>query len=198
MNLLVFAHKGEAEYFYSKLRAQKTSNPIIDLYSYNGGYILTTGEGLDNSLIKTTIACTQVNESIDSIINIGVCASLDPKIAPLNTTHSIRHVFKEGSLYSSSTSKISTHDTLSHIDLVSALERVTTKDYRSELLKTAPLIDREAASVALTSKVFKKDFYCYKHVSDYADDTSTCHVIKNQAPKYSQCLYEYYLKQQSH
>ena len=78
MQLLLFAHKNEAAAFFHFHQFQLITD-THDLYHDGHYYLLITGEGLWDSLIKLSLALHSLakqNISISHMVNLGVAGSL--------------------------------------------------------------------------------------------------------------------------
>jgi len=81
----------------------------------------------------------------------------------------------------------------SRLDITSTESRIQSADAAQKLFLFAPIIDREAWALASVSKRFKKDFFCYKYISDNATQEA-CTQVKEIAHKISKALLETYCK----
>ena len=79
MQLLIFAHRGEAQVFISEMNTVADES-FPDLYKSDNCYILICGEGIQNASIRTAAVISRYHESIDSVLNFGIAGALDKSL----------------------------------------------------------------------------------------------------------------------
>lgn len=206
MNLLVFAHRGEAKAFLnSKEYKPLRSAPVKDLYQSDNDFLLLTGEGIEHAMIKTAIALTYLhsqNLKIQAVINLGIAGSIDPnsdsdtgpdpdkgtigKIYPIRTIYADRHKTEFKSFTTAN------KDTTT--DLVTVDQRILDTSKCSKLRVLADTVDRESWGIAYSVETyFKIPFYCFKLISDNVNTESEfCQRVKEESENFSIKLYQYF------
>lgn len=182
--LLLFAHRGEAQSF---LRQAKPLSAEIQSYESPGYFLLITQEGIQETTENTTWFLAQFHGQVSHLINLGIAGALNSK----DTTLELEKIYSVKTIYAEEQFKsFSSHST--GIDLITAKTRVTNLALAQKLSMTAPLVDREAWAMASVAKKFKKDFLCYKLVSDFANHENICDLVKEKAETFSDKLYGFY------
>jgi hypothetical protein len=188
MQLLTFAHFGEAEAFIQYFNAQKEE---ASLFSFDQGLILITGEGLFETLsaVSKIIA---IKPQIKEILNFGVAGSLKEYIEK-ESIHEIRHVYSHHHdlQYKSFKSKSQIQKTL---DVVSSFKRVLHPEQRSLLSPIAQIVDRELWSIAFVAYENKIPWRSFKFISDLAGTLDSCELTKEMASHASEKLLQKYLE----
>ncbi|MCB9095885.1 MAG: hypothetical protein H6621_12525 [Halobacteriovoraceae bacterium] len=188
MQLLVFAHRAEAQIFLKKLPYRWVSTPFGGYYQGDHTAILLTGEGLQNATESLSSLLSFLGDQISEVINLGVCGALDESIPP-NTIYSLRTAYCENEFKS-----FSTDQGKEALDCFSARQRITHKMDKKRLSVFAPLVDREVWAIGSVCKRFQKSWRAYKIVSDIAATETMCGEIYQDAAFYSQELYQFYEK----
>ncbi len=185
--LLVFAHRGEAQTFLKELPV-KAHARLQNLYLGERTSILITGEG-EQSVISNLSMTLGICEEITSIVNLGICGALNPEIE-------IGSIISPRTIYAESEFKSYPNNDSSHkIDLITTKRRVLSLNESKKLSHIATLVDREAWAVAFCAKKFNINFSVTKLVSDHIREAVFCENIKERALEYSQSLYEYFCDQ---
>jgi hypothetical protein len=190
MNLLTFAHRGEAKAFLREFPFKPVSFPFEGLYLNEKKLLLITGEGVQAASEKLS-AVLGAYPQIEKVLNFGVCGTLEEK-------------FNEGEIYPIRTCYMEKNSTMEFksfssqgkngVDCVSAHQRVLDGGYAKYLSYFAPLVDREVWAIGSVSSLFKKPFHSYKYVSDNADGEEICQVVSSKADEISESLLNYFLK----
>ncbi|RLA62774.1 MAG: hypothetical protein DRQ88_01810 [Epsilonproteobacteria bacterium] len=189
MDLLTFAHRGEAKAFLKELPFKPLNFAFEGLYQSNDHFLLITGEGVQATSEKLAAVLGAFNE-IKQVLNFGVCGSLENKFNE-GEIHPIRTCYlekKSGMEFKSFSTDIN-----NGIDCVSAHQRVLSIDYAKYLSHFAPLVDREVWAIGSVSSLFKKSFYSYKYISDHADGEELCQMVSLKAQEISNTLYNHFL-----
>lgn len=192
-NLFVMAHMGEAKSFITHFKMKKIPFLFDGVYESEDFYLLLTKEGLQNSSERSMAFITFFNDKIDKVYNIGICGAL--KGQKTHSIHQIRTIYCDRNKsveFKSFTSSLAN----STIDLISSNKRVFEKDYSQYLKNFAPLVDREAWSIASTCQLLKKKFLAIKMISDQGGDEKKeiCEIVKDQAEFFSSSLLAYFLE----
>jgi nucleoside phosphorylase len=193
MNLLVFAHRGEAQEFLNYFKLKPCEFYFDGLYTADELMLLITGEGPDNVYTRLG-AVIAAYPSIDNIINLGIAGALNSKLE-LNTIHKVGTVYAfkdDAPAFHSSTAS------LDGVDLVTVEKRVVDNSFAQKLRPIADMVDREAHAIGQVCRRLKKQFLAYKLISDYAGEQTQCFDIKKRALFYSNTLLEFYLKLDFH
>lgn len=190
MDLLVFAHRQEAQSFLKEDGPKPVEN-IEGLYQSENYFLVLTGEGLQNAMQKTSFALGLLKDKVTRVLSLGVSGSLNQE-AKKGDIHSIRTIYREEDGQMSFKS-FSSNDDTAKIDLISSNKRVLDSTYADYLENFASLVDRECWSVASVAKMLSLPFYSYRLISDEVGDEEICKVVKEKAPEYSQELYKFYL-----
>jgi len=188
MQLLIFAHRGEAQVFLKNLDLSLERTSFGEVYKNDKLIVLITGEGLQNAS-EMTSACLGFFAGITEVLNMGICAGLSADLKkfdllPVRTVYAYDSTFKFKSFTSSQV--LATHD------CVSASQRVTQKTQKEAYFQIAPLIDRELWAIASCSQRFKKKWSSVKIVSDILDEQTDCQDIFEDALEFSSKLFQYF------
>lgn len=186
MDLLIFAHRGEAQSFLKEL-ALKSHSQFNNLYLGEGLALLITGEGYFNVISSLARALGILGEQVSTITNLGICAAFDESIK-VGEICSIRTVYGQSEFKS-----FQTHTQNSGLDIITAKERILDLELAQELKCFAPLADREAWAIGFVAKQAGINFNCYKLISDHVSDAPICEYIKELALDYSSDLLRFYL-----
>ena len=186
--LLLFAHKGEAQAFFSHCKHHPMALESLPAYENDSYFLLITKEGLQETTKNLTWFLASYADVISKIINLGIAGALSAELK-LADIYSIRTIYGEEQF-----NNFKTADLKSVIDIISAKNRITNIEDAQRLFVTAPLVDREAWAIGSVANKFNKELYCYKLVSDFADGKDTFKQIKEKAADYSERLYQYYQK----
>ncbi|WP_419173156.1 hypothetical protein [Halobacteriovorax sp.] len=187
MDLLVFAHRGEAQCFLKEmeLKAHPLNNSLYTLEDQSVALIIT-GEGHNNVLTGLSLALGQLSGNVQRIINFGICAALNEQLQK-NEIHSIRTIYGQDEFKS-----FQTIDTQAKHDLITAKQRLLDTKESQKLEHIAPLADREGWAIGLVAKQANIDLLSYKLISDHVSDAPICEYIKELSQDYSQKLFEFY------
>lgn len=188
MDLLVFAHRGEAQCFLKEMAFKShPRNNSLYLLEDKSLALLITGEGHNNVLTGLSLALGQLSEiQIERIINFGICASLNADLKK-NEVFSIRTIYGQDEFKS-----FQTVDPEARLDLITAKERLLDTKTAKKLEHIAPLADREAWAISFVAKQENIDLLSYKLISDHVTDAPICEYIKELAQDYSQELYQFF------
>ena len=184
MQLLCFAHLGEAQTFIKSLKLK-----MLEHHFYLGPKqaVLITGEGIDNTFTRLGYYLGKYN--FTQIINSGIAGALNKKL-DLNSIYSIRTIYahngNECKFHSYSS------DTNTGVDCISCDQRVLTNELADLLFHHANIVDRELWAIAKIAQEFKIPWMSYKFISDYAGEQTACFDIKSRAKQYSDELYKYF------
>jgi len=162
--LLTFAHRGEARAFLKHLKLSPVKD-VENLYEGDSHYLLITGEGSVETLMRLSAACALLKPEL--IVNYGTCGALRDRINigniyPVKTAYAAEGVRP---LFKSFTTNIED----ANVDCISAGERVQDNDTATQLGHFAHVVDREAWSNGAVAHQFKIPFSSYKMVTDLAD-----------------------------
>lgn len=206
--LLVFAHPGEAAAFLEQTQKAKLDptvyfSPAIQplagkLHTCSTYDVLITGEGIFGAMNKTLLAASQ-GVKYSSIINLGICAGLNAKLA-INDFYKIRTVYAHNGnapmFQSFPCHELNSDDEIKSADLMSTFDRVLEQAQAKELNIFAPLVDREAYGMAWAAKELNIEFMAYKLISDlpyqngHEDEAQNiCESIKEQSSLFSEKIY---------
>lgn len=184
--VLLFAHRGEAHAFLNHAENLHSLNQTeIQAYESKHYFILITNEGIQETTENLTYFLANHKEQVSHVINLGVAGALDSSLA-IDQIYKIKTIYGEEQFKSFQTSD------KTGIDLISAKNRVNKPEMVQKLLLTAPLVDREAWAMASVTKKIKKDFSCYKIISDFANQDNVCDLVKEKASILSEKLFHYY------
>jgi len=190
--LLVFAHRGEAQVFLNRGRFRKFEAGIKRLYENDRSFLLITGEGVQAATEKLSDICDAVPGQISRVINFGIAGGLS---APCQKGHifSIRKVYREetnGHKYPA----LCSADKNAVVDCITAAERVLAPEYGQRLSTTAPIVDRELWGYAAVCQAYGLPFLAYKLVSDCAGEQIALADMRSRAPEISRQLFDLYLR----
>ncbi len=186
MELLTFAHRGEAKSFLKNDHFLPIPFLFDGLYKNENRFLLIHGEGIQNTSEKISVVCGAFKEQIHSIINLGVCGSLIENSFKIGEVYPIRTCYMEGEFKSFSTNY------KTGIDIISAKERINKFEKAKSLSFFAPLVDREAWAVGSVCNLLNIPFYSFKMVSDYSNNEDICQLVSSQSEEISESLYNYF------
>ena len=186
-DLLVFAHRGEAQSFLTSDVKPLSFQGFFEGSKY---YLLITGEGPFQSLSKTNAFLGLNSTSIDKVINLGIAGSYNSTI-PKNKIVSIRTCYAyigNQPQFKSYTSA----DKNAIFDIVTTDKRVLSNENKHNHLPMGELVDKETWGILQSAHFFNKEAYAYKLISDHIEEGTICTEIKNQAIVYSNQLKSFY------
>ena len=193
--LFIFAHKGEAQTFIQKLQMRliKDSFQKAEVYQNEQDYLLVSGEGSYRVIFNLTHLISSFPQ-IEKIYNFGIAGILDSEqkekinqIYPINICYSSRgNDFNFQSFSTQEQKKIK-----QKLSCISTDERIKNQETATKLSIIADLVDRESWSIGYVCHFLKKKFYCYKMISDIADEKVDCFELKQKAKFFSDELYKY-------
>lgn len=202
--LFVFAHKGEAQTFIQKLgmrlvkKLVKNDELAItkqELYQNEEIYLLISGEGIFKAITHVTHLLTALPE-IAEVYNFGIAGLLDN-----SKKENIEKIFPIGICYAHQNDNFSYQSFATNQEqnkrnlcCISASQRIKNSNSAKKLSVVADLVDREAWGIGYACHFLKRKFYCYKIISDIANETVDCFELKNKAKLFSDKLY-FYMKE---
>ena len=194
MNLLVFAHRGEAKAFLHDLKFKSVKNyDFLNVYKNENDYLIICGEGIQSATEFLASVLAVIKNEITMVINLGVAGALDQSLE-LNKIYSVQTAYAEKVSQEMQFKSFSSRDSEAYYDCVSALKRVLDDENANYLSKFAQIVDRELWAIGSVAKLFKIPFQSYKLISDYAGSNTSCFDISNKTDFYSQHLLEFYLE----
>ncbi len=188
MNLLVFAHRGEAQAFIE----QDHYTPFAFLFNglffseSKNSFLLITGEGSKEASEKSVAVLAVHGEKIKHVYNIGIAGSLSPKLKR-NDIVWVRSSYAHNSEKMEFKSFTTTHHT--KIDCLTTFHRVTTLEEKETLNAFADIVDRELWSILSACHLFKLEGFALKIISDDLADQNFCETVKSSAKTFSELLY---------
>jgi hypothetical protein len=188
MELLTFAHRGEAKAFLKNDQFSPVPFLFDGLYKNEHRFLLIHGEGLQTTSEKLAVVCGAFREKIHAVINLGVCGSLRENSFKMGEIFPIRTCYSEGEFKSFST------PSKTGVDIISSKERVKDLNYAKNLSFFAPLVDREAWAVGSVCHLLNLPFYSFKLISDYSDNEDICQLVSSKSEEISESLYNYFLQ----
>jgi hypothetical protein len=188
MELLVFAHRGEAQTFIKELKAKALNE---SLYQFKDGLIYICNEGIYDVLssLGYIINFYQVTQ----VINYGIAGTLNSDLS-LNSICEIRTVYLEQE--HAIEFKSFTLNNLAEYDCITSFSRVLDNAHAQKLKPIADIVDRELWSIAKVCKLYNKNLNAFKLISDLAGDKTDCFDLKSRALELSQKLYQHYIKRE--
>ena len=194
VKILIFAHRGEAQAFFTQWDLAPVSFYFSGLFKNRDYFVLITGEGPKEASEKTVAVLSSFKDEISSVVNIGIAGSLSPKlkVGDLAWIRSSYAQNAERCEFKSYTTKYHTS-----IDCITAYSRVTTLEEKKTLSHFADLVDRELWSIASAAHLFKMDFLSLKLVSDESDSADLCQLVKDEAPLLSKKLFDEFIRFES-
>ncbi len=187
MQVLCFAHRLEALAFFDYSQCQ---NLRPNVFKSEDFYILITNEGMQAATESLTEFLALTLE-ITSVINLGAAAG-NLNTLNINQVYPVRTLYRQKADTSMEFTSFTTKNVEANSDIISAESRIQSETESEKLFSFAQIIDREAWALASVSKRFKKDFYCFKYISDDATQKA-CSQVRDIADKISKSLLETYL-----
>lgn len=190
MQLLTFAHRGEARSFLDRLDLTPIHGNT--LYRFKEGLLLITGEGLFEAMNAVAKTVTEF-PSISKIINLGVAGALDSELTQ-NEIVQVRTVYLElegkPQFHSFSTENIDTP--FKTVDCLTSTRRILDQSTANELLPFAAIVDRELWAIARAVKEEKTPLISLKVISDLPSEETAeiCQVVKDEVDHYSRLLFD--------
>lgn len=193
MELLIFAHRGEAQTFLREMEL-KLQEESLNFYLSNDKEkgALICGEGAFEVMSKLPFLIHKYN--VKKMINFGVAGALDKNLNLLSI-YSVRTVYsylESKPQFKSFTLSENSQENI--IDCISSLERVTDTEKSAKLSNFASIVDRELWSIAYIASTLKVDLDSYKLISDFALTSTDCLSIKDRALEYSNLMFDYYVE----
>ena len=188
--LIVAAHRGEIQYFFTKHAYTKIRDMLYPLYENDLHFIFITGEGENNVRIKFKKILSIYYDRISSIINLGIAGTLKPDLARLEEIYSISQIFKQDPSGGIDPIVIET-DSKPGLRCISSMERILQSGKANALSQYADIVDREAWSLAIIAGEFNTPIKVYKYISDIPGKQSNDEIIKS-ALNSSEKLYSFY------
>lgn len=188
MELLTFAHRGEAKAFLKRDQFEPISFAFDGLYKNNQRFLLIHGEGSQVTSEKVSAVCGAFRDKIHAVINLGVCGSLNQEKFKIDSIFPIRTCYKEDEFKSFSTAN------KSGVDLICSKERILDLEKAKKLSWFAPIVDREAWAVGSVCHTLDIPFYAFKLVSDYSNNEDICQLVSAKSEEISEALYRYFLE----
>lgn len=202
MKLITFAHRGEAQAFFSAYSFTPVEFFFDGLLKSEDYYLLITGEGPQAASEKTICVLAALHNDISHVYNLGVAGSLNHKLKKYDLLwvrtayahHAERLEFKS---YTSQNPKAFT-------DCLTAFNRVLNPIEKQKISHFADLVDRELWAISSAAHLFKKPFDALKIISDELNEekdienSDICQFIKAEAPVFSdKLMHEFNLSQRS-
>lgn len=185
MELLIFAHRGEAQAFLEEWEFSPVEFYFSGLFQNENYFLLICGEGMREASEKTVAVLTQFQKKIHKIFNIGIAGSLSEK-AKKGSIHWVRSAYAHYEKKPDFKSFLTHYHT--NIDCITTVNRIHSQDERKALSSFADLVDREFWAIASAGHLFKIETYGLKLVSDDSDQKEICQLIKEEAPFLSKTL----------
>lgn len=190
--LLVFAHRPEAQCFIKNDHLTPVFRDHHHLLKGDNYYLLICGEGTLNGLMNTSHTLGRLPE-IQEVWNFGIAGSLSEKyklheIIPIRTTYG---EWGEDLQFKSMTSNFRN----TARDCFTSNQRVLNTQQAQKYIPFAEIVDRECWSIGMACLNYKKDFYPVKLISDFPlnEKGEFCTIIKEQAEIYSDLLYRWWI-----
>lgn len=188
MELIILAHRGEAQEFIKNLHL-KSDDSLSGLYSNEEQVLLISGEGIFEVFTKLPFIFAKHN--ISHVLNYGIAGALTTHL-DINQIVSIRTVYG----FNEKTPKFhsfSSESQNAEFDCITTDQRVLSDDFAKMINPYAAIVDRELWAIAKCCTQFKIPFESFKLISDYAGTQTACFDIKQKALQYSEALFEEYL-----
>lgn len=191
MILITMAHYGEAQSFIDYYNAEKTPHLEGNCYAFDQGIILITGEGIPQSIARTSLVLG-IYPQINKVINIGVAGSLSHLIQ--GEIYSIRTVYHFNDDNSGYFQSFTSSDDSTTCDAITSDKRILKDEQAQNLKGHGNLVDRELWGVSFSAKLAHLPWLSYKLISDRAGSLAACEVVKEKSKLYSEKLLNHYLK----
>lgn len=187
MQLIVIAHRGEAQEFIKNLHL-KPDESLSGLYYCDKTALLISGEGVYEVLTKLPFVISKYDISL--ILNYGIAGALNQdleidQIVPIRTCYGFNESSPKFHSFTS-TSK-------ANFDCITTDQRVLTDEFAKLINPYATIVDRELWAIGKCSQAYDIPYKSFKLISDYAGAKTACFDIKEKALEYSEALFEEYL-----
>ena len=192
MNLLIFAHRKEAEAFIDHLHFKPINFYFDGLMKNDRDFLLITGEGLTAASEKTVAVLSQFRSEINQIINLGIAGGLNPKLKKGNI-YSIRTSYAKFNERPEFKSYSSNHSSPEY-DCISLNQRALNYNNKKDLIPFADLVDRELWAIGSSAHLFKLPFLSFKYISDELNDEEFCKLVIQESEIISRQLLQHYLE----
>ncbi len=187
-DLLLFAHNGEAQSFLKSKKFKGLNFPFDFAYESDDSFLIIAGEGTESALAKCSLFLGAFYKQISNAYNFGVCGSLDKNLK-IDSVVQIRTIYRQKETSKMEFKSFHCEGTL---DIISTEDRILDEEEAKKLINFAPLVDRESWAMAYACKLFKIKFKSFKLISDYANSSEVCHIVKDKAAFYSDLLLNNY------
>lgn len=188
MQLIVIAHRGEAQEFIKNLHL-KADDSLPGLYANSEVALVISGEGIFEVFTKLPFIFAKHN--ITKVLNYGIAGALT-NILEIGQIVSIRTVYGFNETRPKFHSYTSDSKNAKY-DCITTDERVLSDDFAKQINPFAHIVDRELWAIAKCCGQYKIPFESYKLISDFAGSETACFDIKEMALEYSESLFEEYL-----
>ena len=187
--LIVIAHKKEAQCFIKNLRLKKEAHLPQFIYSNEKTVLLVCGQGIKNAKERLSLFLSLNNDKISKIFNLGIAGRLNSSIN-LDEVYPIKCVglYNDGvhminySLDRSSKSK----------KCITSIAPISNLNLAQTLSSAADIVEMELWAIVEVAMRFSIPVNAYKLISDDARFPVFLEEIKNKAPQFSGQLFEYY------
>lgn len=191
MDLLVFAHKAEAQCFLNEKSISQYSNQLPNLYYCDQYYSTFLGQGIGTVTRNLTSSILELSGKIERVINLGVAGGLSKnlnlnKICPIKSCELESFELKNKPLFQLQTEG----DQL--FKCITTQKVVDTPAYAQYLNNYADLVDMELWGISAVCHQLKIPLSAYKIVSDYADQPTITKQVKERAHYFSMLLKKLY------
>jgi len=195
MQLLTFAHKNEAAAFFH-FHQFELEKDGIDLYFDGEHYLLITGEGLWDSLIKISLTLQYLEKKsiiITHLLNLGIAGSLRKDLKKFEV-YQIRTTYaalcsSKAEFHSYTTQPQLTEQDIKVLDCLSCHKRILNIQEKKNLMPYAHIVDRELWAQAKFAEAQKISWNSLKIVSDEIDEENICDLVQELAHEFSYQLY---------
>ena len=210
VTLLIFAYQKEAQVFIEKLKlsSHKLNLPArcnLKLFKNQEEslFLAITEEGVLNVTSGLPLLLSYLSEqkiSLKIIVNLGLAGSLKSGLIK-NQCYEISHaLYQRGDPKKGLDLEFHTYQSMGPrgISCLTTDHRINNKG-QAEILRTVgDIVDRELWAIAHFAHLFNIPWICAKVISDlpldsgHPESLNICQVVKEEALKYSQILFDYY------
>ncbi len=186
--LLVFAHKGEADFFIKNLNLQLAKD-FSSFYEGDDYFLLLTGEDNTYLIYALTSILTRFKHTISEVINLGISGTVQDEI-PVDSFHSIKSVYRyKGNQFYKKSYTLNPNSTPALDVMTLDVTLDEQEKLREEVSYFASLVDKELWYIAWVCDKLDKPLSAYKMVSDQAKEIPVDKIVQTKK-KYALVLWE--------
>lgn len=186
IDLLTFAHFGEAQSFINGLKLNKKETEKLKIYSRDNIFVLITGQGMNNAQFSLRNFINNNQNEINRLFNFGIAGKIESSL-------SLNHVYSIRAVCSKSGQKFNLHKEKG-IDCFSSDKLISGQRSIEKLLALGQIVDMELWCIAAIAAELNIHLSAYKVISDDVSKEVDFRKIMENSQFYSEILFKYYIE----